>query len=111
MPGLTLAGRQRLRVRVQVEGTSPTTIRREGVARRHRRARHLALTTTDATAALQAAGGSGSRPTLSSTVDQRLTLRWDDLTARDRSARSRRRRTSPPTASFTCDGDGPDGVA
>ena len=82
MPGLTYAGGDQVRVRVQVTGTAPTTVRAkiwrvgttEPVA--------WLVSATDSTAALQVPGGIGLVSYLSSTAPKApLYARFDDLAA------------------------------
>lgn len=98
VPGLTLTGGQKLSVRVQVQGTAPTTIRAKAWRTGTTEPGAWSTTTTDATAALQNPGGLRLTTYLSSSATSPLVLRWDDLTAAPIG-------TPPanvaPTASFT----------
>ncbi len=92
-------------MRVQVEGTAPTTLRArawkvgsaEPTTWRSRR--------TDTTADLQAAGGIGLSSYLSSsTTTGPVAVRWDDL--RTTGGGSTPPANTPPTAAFTSTTDG-----
>ena len=83
IPGITYATGDQLQVRLQVVGTSPTTIQakvwRVGAAE----PAAWQLSTTDATAGLQASGGIGLALYISGTATVvPLTVAFDDLVAR-----------------------------
>ena len=99
IPGLTLAAGQKLRIRLQVDGTSPTTVRAKVWKDGTTEPAGWQYTATDSTAALQAAGGVRLQTYVSSAATGGvMTARWDDLVVdlhRRRSApTSRRRRRS-----------------
>jgi PKD repeat protein len=78
--GTPLTAGERLAVRVQVEGISPTTIRARAWKIGSTEPSSWTVTTTDATPALQAPGGVGLSTYLSSTATTGpATVRWDDL--------------------------------
>jgi hypothetical protein len=80
--GLTFAAGDQLRVRVQVDGTSPTTIRAKVWKVGDVEPTAWQVQTTDATAGLQVAGGIGFLAYLTgSATTNPLTLTIDDLTA------------------------------
>jgi PKD repeat protein len=78
--GLTALAGDKLKVRVQVFGTSPTTVRAKVWAAAGTEPANWMLTATDSTAALQAAGTVGLRTYISGTAtDIPVTTRWDDF--------------------------------
>ncbi|WP_273653926.1 PKD domain-containing protein [Cellulomonas fimi] len=80
LPGVTLTAGERLRVRTQVEGTSPTVVRVRAWEDGQPEPTTWQSTATDATAALQGAGGVRLMTYVSSTTTGgALTTRWDDL--------------------------------
>ncbi|MCL3861295.1 PKD domain-containing protein [Actinotalea sp. K2] len=82
VPGLTYAANDELRIRVEVSGTSPTTIRAKVWKVGAEEPAGWQVTTTDATPALQVAGGIGVLTYLTgSTTNAPVTARWDDLIA------------------------------
>lgn len=103
LPGVTLTAGERLRVRTQVEGTSPTVVRVRAWEDGQTEPTAWQFTATDATPALQGAGGVRLMTYVSSTTTGgALTARWDDLAVTSIGA------TPPPpppnqapTASFT----------
>ena len=101
LQGVTLAAGQQLQVRVQVEGTAPTTVRARAWRAGSAEPTTWQVTTTDTNAGLQAAGAVGLTTYLSSAATNGpVTVRWDDLSARPVGG------TTPPTnavptASFT----------
>ena len=101
LPGLTLAAGDRLRVRVQVEGTSPTTVRARAWKVGSTEPTTWQYTATDSTAGLQTGGGVRLTTYASSTVTGgAIVARYDDLLATGVGG------TTPPpnvapTASFT----------
>jgi hypothetical protein len=80
VPGLTFAAGDQLRVRVQVEGTSPTTLRAKVWKVGQAEPASWFATYTDSTAALQAAGGVGIDTYLSGSSSP-VVFSFDDLTA------------------------------
>jgi PKD repeat protein len=80
VPGLTLAAGERLEVRLQVMGTSPTTLNLKVWKAGTSEPATWQRTATDATAALQTTGGIGVRAYLSSTsTNAPVTVSFDDL--------------------------------
>jgi PKD repeat protein len=81
VPGLTYAPGQQLRIRMQVQGTSPTTLRARVWLAGQAEPAAWHVQTTDATAGLQAAGGIGLVAYLSgSATNAPVTATFDDLT-------------------------------
>ncbi|WP_182113257.1 MULTISPECIES: PKD domain-containing protein [unclassified Actinotalea] len=87
VPGVRLAAGEQLHIRLEVTGTSPTTLRTRVWKDGTPEPTTWQLTATDSTAALQAAGGVGlvSYVSASSTTFP-LTVTFDDLVATDPSA-------------------------
>ena len=82
LAGVTLAAGEALLVRVQVEGTSPTTVRARAWKAGTAEPATWRATSTDSTAGLQVAGGVGLSTYLSSsTTSGQLPVRYDDLSA------------------------------
>lgn len=80
VPGLTLTAGERLEVRLQVMGTSPTTLNLKVWKAGTSEPAAWQRTATDATAALQTTGGIGVRAYLSSTsTNAPVTVSFDDL--------------------------------
>ncbi len=80
LPGLTLAAGQRLAVRVQVEGVSPTTVRARVWKAGTPEPTTWTATATDSTPALQTAGTVALSSYLSSSATSGpVSIRWDDL--------------------------------
>lgn len=80
VPGLTLAAGERLEVRLQVVGTSPTTLNLKVWKAGTPEPSAWQRTATDATVGLQASGGIGVRAYLSSTsTNAPVTVSFDDL--------------------------------
>lgn len=80
LPGVVLAPGSRLRVRVQVQGTAPTTIRTRAWLEGSAEPSTWQYVATDATAALQAAGSVRLMSYLSSSATSGpATVRWDDV--------------------------------
>ncbi len=83
IPGITYATGEQLQVRLQVFGTSPTTIQAKVWRVGTTEPAAWQLSTTDATAALQAPGGLGLAVYVSGTATVvPLTVAFDDLVAR-----------------------------
>ncbi|WP_298459553.1 PKD domain-containing protein [uncultured Cellulomonas sp.] len=83
LTGLEVVPGEALRLRLQVTGTSPTTVRATVWADGSAEPADWQLSMTDATAALQAPGGIGVMSYLSgSTTNSPVTVAWDDLVAR-----------------------------
>lgn len=110
LPGVVLTAGERLRVRTQVEGTSPTVVRVRAWEDGQPEPTTWQATATDATAALQGAGGVRLMTYVSSsTTGGALTTRWDDLSVtRVGSAAPPPPPpvNQPPTATFTATADG-----
>ena len=101
LPGVTLAAGQQLNVRVQVEGTAPTTLRAKAWKAGTTEPAVWQVTRTDSTAALQAAGGIGLSTYLSSSATTgSVTVRWDNLSVTGPGGGPPPANT-PPTAAFT----------
>jgi hypothetical protein len=82
VPGLTYTGGDQLRVRVQVTGTSPTTVRAKVWRVGTTEPVAWLVSSTDSTAALQVPGGIGLVSYLSSTATKApVYARFDDLAA------------------------------
>ena len=82
LPGLTYAAGDQLQVRLQVTGTSPTTLRAKVWRAGETEPAGWVLSVTDTTSALQAAGGVGVMTYVSgSATNMPQTLRVDDLWA------------------------------
>jgi PKD repeat protein len=82
VPGLAYATGDQLQFRLQVTGTNPTTIQAKAWKTGTTEPAGWNLTTTDTTAALQAAGGIGLYSYLSSSATPTpQTITWDNLTA------------------------------
>jgi PKD repeat protein len=80
LPGITYAAGDQLRVRVQVFGTSPTTIRAKVWPVGQTEPAAWQLSATDATAALQVAGSVGLRTYISASATVvPVTARFDDF--------------------------------
>ncbi|MGJ4844931.1 PKD domain-containing protein [Leifsonia sp. Le1] len=80
VPNLTVAAGDKLKIHLQVFGTSPTTIRAKVWSASTTEPAAWQLTSTDATAALQAAGFTGLRTYVSGTAtDIPVTTRFDDF--------------------------------
>jgi PKD repeat protein len=80
LPGLTYAAGDKLRVRLQVDGTSPTTLRAKVWRVGDTEPTAWTLTTTDSAAALQVAGGIGLQAYASSSATNApQTVTFDDL--------------------------------
>ncbi len=80
VPGLTYTADQQLRIRFQIQGTGPTTLRAKVWAVGQTEPAAWQLQTTDSSAALQATGGVGVSSYLSSaTTNAPVTVSWDDL--------------------------------
>jgi PKD repeat protein len=80
VPGVTYAPGAQLRIRMQVEGTSPTTLRAKAWLAGQPEPAAWLLTTTDSTAALQAPGGVGLVTYLSaSATNAPVAAAFDDL--------------------------------
>jgi hypothetical protein len=83
IPGITYATGNQLQVRLQVVGTSPTTIQAKVWPVGTAEPAAWQLSTTDATGGLQAAGGLGLALYVSGTATVvPLTVAFDDLVAR-----------------------------
>jgi PKD repeat protein len=81
VPGVTYAAGQQLNIRLQVTGTAPTTIRAKVWVAGTAEPAAWQVSTTDATAALQAAGSVGILAYLSGTsTNFPVGTRFDDLT-------------------------------
>ncbi len=97
--GLTAAPGQKLRIRLQVDGTAPTTLRAKVWANGAPEPAAWQFTTTDNTAGLQAAGGIRLQSYVSAAVTGGpMTVRWDDFAV---SAIGSGSTNQPPHASFT----------
>ncbi|WP_369817942.1 PKD domain-containing protein, partial [Cellulomonas sp. Root485] len=106
LPGLTLAAGDRLRVRVQVEGTSPTTIRTRAWKVGSAEPTTWQYTATDSTAGLQSGGGVRLTTYASSTVTGgNILARYDDLLATGVGGTTPPPNV-PPSASFTASAAG-----
>ncbi|THG30789.1 PKD domain-containing protein [Naasia lichenicola] len=81
VPGLTFANGDSLRIRVQVVGTSPTTIQAKAWKVGSAEPTAWALTRTDSTAGMQAAGGIGLASYLGAGATAAVTTSFDDLIA------------------------------
>ena len=82
VPGLPYAAGDQVRVRVQVSGTSPTTVRAKVWRVGGTEPATWLVSATDSTAALQEPGGIGLASYLSSTATNApVSARYDDLTA------------------------------
>jgi hypothetical protein len=82
VPGLTVAAGSQLRVRLQVTGTNPTTVRARVWAVGSSEPATWTASVTDTTAGLQAAGSIGLMGYLSgSATNAPLVVRFDDLVA------------------------------
>ena len=82
VPGLTASAGTQLRIRLQVTGTNPTTVRARVWVAGTTEPTTWTATATDATAALQSAGGLGLMGYLSGTATNApVVLRFDDLVA------------------------------
>jgi PKD repeat protein len=82
IPGVSLAAGEKLLVRVQVQGTSPTTLRARAWKASAAEPTTWLLTTTDSTAALQVPGGIRLSTYVSSAVTNGpATIRYDNLSA------------------------------
>ena len=79
LPDLTLTAGQQLRVRVQVQGTSPTVVRVKAWAAGSTEPAAWQYTTTDSTVGLQSAGAVRLQTYLSSSATALAVARWDDL--------------------------------
>lgn len=79
LSGLTLTAGQQLRVRVQVQGTSPTVVRVKAWAAGSTEPAAWQYTTTDSTVGLQSAGAVRLQTYLSSSATAPAVARWDDL--------------------------------
>ena len=80
LPGVTLAAGEQLAVRVQVQGTSPTTLRARAWKAGGPEPTAWHVTRTDTTAALQAPGGIRFTSYLSSSATNGpVAVRYDDL--------------------------------
>ncbi len=100
LSGVTLAAGQQLQVRIQVEGTSPTTIRAKAWKVGTTEPVAWRVTTTDATSGFQAPGGVALTTYLSSsTTNGPLVIRFDDLQVNPLGAPPPP--NVPPTAAFT----------
>ncbi|MGO4592525.1 PKD domain-containing protein [Leifsonia sp. 2TAF2] len=78
--GLTVNAGDQLKVRVQVFGTSPTTVRAKVWLASGTEPANWTLSATDSTAALQVAGTTGLRTYVSGTAtDIPVTTRWDNF--------------------------------
>ncbi|AEE45199.1 PKD domain-containing protein [Cellulomonas fimi] len=109
LPGVSLTSGERLRVRVQVEGTGPTVVRVRAWEDGQPEPSTWQHTATDATPALQGAGGVRLMTYVSSTTTGgALTVRWDDLLATRIGAAPPPPPpvNQPPVASFTVATDG-----
>lgn len=92
MPGLTVAAGTPVRVPFQITGTAPATLRAKAWAAGGTEPAAWVVSTTDATAALQAPGAPGVFTYLSGTATNApVTVAVDDLAVTD----------TPPTAAFT----------
>jgi PKD repeat protein len=106
LPGVTLAPGERWRVRVQVQGTSPTTVRARAWRAGATEPATWQATSTDSTAGLQVPGAVGLTSYLSSSAtDGPLTVRYDDLLATPVGAVPPPPNL-PPTASFAASASG-----
>ncbi|GCE78085.1 PKD domain-containing protein [Cellulomonas biazotea] len=102
LPGVTLTAGERLRVRTQVEGTSPTVVRVRAWEDGQAEPTAWQYTATDGTAAMQGAGGVRLMTYVSSTTTGgALTARWDDLVVTPVGSPPPPPVNQPPTASFT----------
>jgi len=82
LPGITLTPGTRITVRVQVDGTNPTSLRARAWPTTAAEPTSWQTTTTDATAALQAAGSLRLSTYLSSSATNGpVTVTYDDLSA------------------------------
>lgn len=82
VPGITYTAGTELMVRVQAEGTSPTTLRAKAWVAGTAEPVDWQVTTTDATPALQTAGGIAFHSYLGSgATTSPLSVRWNDVTA------------------------------
>ncbi|WP_227497103.1 LamG-like jellyroll fold domain-containing protein [Planctomonas psychrotolerans] len=105
VPALRYAPGDRVRMRVQAVGSSPTTVRAKVWADGTAEPADWQVTATDSTAGLQQAGYSGIRGNLSSAATATSVFTFDDFTLRSAGA------TAPPanvvpTASMTTSVDG-----
>jgi PKD repeat protein len=100
--GLTYAPGTILRMRVEVTGFSPTTIRGKVWAASATEPSAWAVSVTDSTPALQKAGAAGILSYLSSAATNApVTTRYDDLQITSSTTTTPPPVNSPPTASFT----------
>jgi PKD repeat protein len=99
VPGLTATPGTPVRVRVQVTGTSPTTLRARAWAASSVEPTTWTVTTTDPTAALQSTGSVGVFAYLSSAASNApITVSYDDLVSQGTAATVQNK---APTAAFT----------
>lgn len=99
VPGLTAAVNDPLTIRLQLEGTSPTTLRAKVWRSALTEPSTWQLTTTDSTTGLQTAGGVGVVSYLSgSATNAPVVLRYDNLNVTAGGAPAA---NVPPTAAFT----------
>ncbi len=97
VPGITVTAGTPIRVRVQVDGTNPTTLRARAWPAGATEPTTWQATATDTTAALQNPGSLRLSTYLSSSATNGpITVTYDDLTATAIGGRRRRRRTRPP---------------
>jgi PKD repeat protein len=82
VPGLVYTPGAELMLRAQVTGTAPTTLRAKLWPKGQPEPAAWTLSTTDATAALQAAGSAGLQAYLSSTAGASTATRFDDYGVR-----------------------------
>ena len=102
LPGITLAAGTRITVRVQAEGTNPTTLRARAWPTAGTEPTTWQFTTTDPTTALQQPGNLRLSTYLrSSATNGPITVTYDDLTATAIGAPPPPPPNAPPTAAFT----------
>ncbi len=102
LPGITLAAGTRITVRVQVDGTNPTTLRARAWPTTTTEPTTWQATTTDPTPALQNAGTLRLSTYLSSSATNGpITVTYDDLTATGIGGPPPPPPNTPPTAAFT----------
>jgi PKD repeat protein len=105
LPGLTVAAGQQLQVRVQAEGTGPTTVRARAWRAGTAEPSTWTLSSTDATAGMQVPGTVGLTSYLSSsTTNGPVTVRYDDVRATPTGTAAPA--NTPPAAAFTSSATG-----
>ncbi|WP_255681397.1 PKD domain-containing protein [Agromyces cavernae] len=107
LPGITVTAGTPIRIRVQIEGTNPTTLRARAWPAGSTEPTTWHTTTTDNTPALQATGSLRLSTYLSSSATNGpITTTYDDLTATAIGAPPPPPPNTPPTAAFTWAADG-----